>query len=624
MPKYGIHHIVLRHAIDKKLASGPSTPGVNAAATLKGELDAAMLGAVGPDLFFFAPDYPAMQPIITLYTNYKKVLDLWEGLIAPIKQINEQFIEPVEEAVKDAIAEDAINLIEHALQELKETAGLFASAVRTGLLAGVVEGVDNVFDPNGVPLIQSFFNTMFTPSLQNNAPVNQWFWFDMLHYRRTGRFARRLVENATTDRQKAYALGYLSHVAADVTGHAYVNQIVGAPYRRNVQRHVTSENFMDTWAFDHYFGESVSSTLLQRLALTDDSCTDDIAALLVTAMQKTYTNDFPWPGGQQKPLLSAEEIQETYVTFHGILGVMARMGIERPEEPFSGALAILEKAWKDVIKPPPSPPSTNSVNCDWKDMLGLTSKSADCYKSLFESLGEWFSYFNDLALWLVDRVKELIDFLLTALATLPVMVLLALLYAIQLLMYELYRLAHWTLAIQGFVFPLRDELSNSVSARLIQADLACLPLLSPGSAFNGTETRYPQITQLGDSHLLCPFRGFESAPRIWNFVATGSPMDPRQFIEALPFSQGNLTQYAQAGNTEKASDLANEGRAIGNAVDLTAWMITTANNGNATPEQRDVCFANWNLDSDRGYGSKSWSGIVEPTAVKNEVLNEAT
>ena len=621
MPKYGIHHIVLRRAIDEKLAKGQSVPGKNAAAVLAGEFDAAMLGAVGPDLFFFAPDYPAMQPIITLYTNYKKVIDLWEDITAPIQQINEQFVEPVEEAVQDAVGEDAIALIEHALNEIKELAGLFNSMVRTGLLAGVVGGLDSVFDPLGVPLVQGFFNSMFTPGLQSNQPVNQWFWFDLLHYRRTGRFARGLMENATTPRQKAYALGYLSHVAADVTGHAYVNQIVGAPYRRNVQRHVTAENFMDTWAFDHYFGESVSTTLLERLQLTDESCSSDIASLLVTAMQQTYTNDF-WPGGQQKPFLSAEEIQETYVTFHGILGIMAGMGLERPKEPFSGALAILEKAWKDVIQPPPSPPSTDDPNCTWKDMLGLTSQSASCYKSLFEALGDWLSYFGNLAWWLVDRIAELIDFLITALLTLPVMVLLALVYALQLLMYELYRLAHWTLAIQGFVFPLRDDLSNAVSAHLIQADLACLPLLSPGQVFSGNQTRYPQLTKLGDSHLLCPIRGHENDPRIWNFLTTTAAMDPRQFIEALPFSEGNLNRYAKAETPDEAFQLTKEGRAIGNATDLTAWMITTANDGNATQDQRDACFADWNLDSDRGYGYKVWRGDVEPAAVSNEALIE--
>lgn len=621
MPKYGIHHIVLRRAIDDKLMSG-SSAAVNAAAVLSDQPDAAMLGAVGPDLFFFAPDYPAMQPIIALYTNYKKVLDLWEDIIAPIKQINEQFIEPVEDAVKDAVADDAIALIEMLLKELKETAGLFTSAVQTGLMAGVVGGLNSVFDPAGVPLIQNFFKLMFTPPLQDGQPDDKWYWFDLLHYRRTGRFARHLVENATTARQKAYAFGYLSHIAADVTGHPYVNQIVGAPYRLNMQRHVTAENFMDTWAFDHYFNESISTTLLQRLALTDSTCSDDIASLLVTAFQQGYTTGYPWAGGQQKTLLTADEIKETYTTFHGILGILAGMGVERPEEPFPGALAILEDAWKDVIQSPLAP-STDDINCSWEDMLGLTSKSAACYKSLFESLAEWLAYLGALAVWLIERVHELIDFLITALLILPVMVLLALLYGIQLLLFELYRVAHWTLSMQGFLFPLRDDLSNSVSTRLIEASAGCVGSLAPNQVFTSQVTRYPRRTQLGDSHLICPFRGNEADGRIWNFVTTNAPMDPRQFIESLPFSKQNLKKYADAGTPGEANNAAREGRVIGNAIDLTAFMITTANDANATAIARRTCFANWNLDSDRGYGYKTWTGQVDPTAVTNEALHEA-
>jgi hypothetical protein len=622
MPKYGIHHIVLRRAIDDKLAPSGNAARQAAAGILSAQPDAAMLGAVGPDLFFFAPDYPAMGPIVTLYTNYKKVLDLWDAVMAPIRQINEQFVEPVEDAVQDAVGDDAIELIKLLLNELKETAAQFGTTVRTGLLAGVVAGVNGTFEQAGVPLVQAFFREMFTPPLQFGESETNWFWFDFLHYRRTGTFARRLIANATTPRQKAYALGYLSHVATDVTGHAYVNQVVGAPYRLNVQRHVTAENFMDTWAFDHYFDESVSTTLLQRLALTDDSCTDDIASLLVAALQDTYTNTYPWPAQGPKALLSAEEIQETYVTFHGILGIMAGMGIERPEEPFPGALAILEDAWKDVIQPPPSPPDTDDINCTFEDMLGFTDKSAACYKSLFETLAEWLGYLGELAVWLVDRIKELIDFLIAALLLLPVMVLLAILWGIQLLLYELYRLAHWWLAVNGFVFPLRDDLSNGVAARLIQSDFGCVGSLGPGQATTTPSTRYPRLTQLGDSHLLCPFRGSERQTRLWNFIKGSAPKDPRQFIEELAFSEANLAEYANADGPGTSDTIARQGKVIGNAIDLTAWMIGTANDNGAAESARDVCFADWNLDADRGYGYKTWKGDVAPTAVNNEEKHE--
>ena len=620
MPKYGIHHIVLRRAIDLKLSSGNAN-AKNAAALLNGEADAAMLGAVGPDLFFFAPDYPVMPPIIALYTNYKKVLDLWDDIMAPIRQINEQFVEPVQEKVEDVLGEDNIAIVKLALEKIKETGAMFGTTIRTGLLSGVVAGVNDIFSAANVPVIQGFFQEFFTPEFQkvkNMNPMSNWFWFDILHYRRTGLFARNLALNATTARQKAYAHGYLSHIATDVTGHAFVNQITGAPYRLNVQRHVTAENFMDTWAFDHYFQESVSTTLMQRLQLTDSSCTSDIASLLVKTLNDTYQSNNNIFTPNVKATLTVDEITETYVTFHGILGIMAGMGIERPEEPFAGVLDILEKAWQDVIQPPPSPPDSPEINCTWEDMLGLTSKSGACWKSLFEGLAEWLSWLGELAIWLIDRIAELLDFLIAALLSLPVMVLLAILYGIQLLLFELYRIAHWNLSMQGFVFPLRDDLGNSVSKSLVQTDLNCVGNLSAGNPLPNRSTRYPRLTQLGDSHLLCPFRGSEQTNRIWNFLTTSAPFDPRQFIEALPFSQQNMAEYAQAATPADSFSISQQGKTMGNAVDMTAFMIATANNPSATTTAKNTTFANWNLDGDRGYGYKTWTGGIGDTAITGE------
>ncbi|MEM4239371.1 MAG: hypothetical protein QXP49_06695, partial [Nitrososphaerota archaeon] len=42
---------------------------------------------------------------------------------------------------------------------------------------------------------------------------------------------------------------------------------------------------------------------------------------------------------------------------------------------------------------------------------------------------------------------------------------------------------------------------------------------------------------------------------------------------------------------------------IGNAVSLSCWMIKNSN----SQERLGVVFADWNLDSDRGYGYKCWA-----------------
>ena len=112
----------------------------------------------------------------------------------------------------------------------------------TGLFAGVLEGANLLTDAGGISSLSHQFFQMFVPGLQKNEKEKDWYWFDMLHYRQTGNFAYNLVKSATSNREKALAFGYLSHIATDVVGHAYVNQIVGTAYRLNVHRHVTAEN----------------------------------------------------------------------------------------------------------------------------------------------------------------------------------------------------------------------------------------------------------------------------------------------------------------------------------------------------------------------------------------------
>src|SRR5688500_12140383 len=84
---------------------------------------------------------------------------------------------------------------------------------------------------------------------RDGASEGDWWWFDAMHYRKTGKFTEAMLE-ATRDMSSPnhlYALGYLTHVAADTVGHAYVNLYSGGPYRSQPQRHKTGENFQDVF-----------------------------------------------------------------------------------------------------------------------------------------------------------------------------------------------------------------------------------------------------------------------------------------------------------------------------------------------------------------------------------------
>lgn len=73
--------------------------------------------------------------------------------------------------------------------------------------------------------------------------------YEFLRWHRSGEFARALVSSATTDNQKAFALGWLTHLAASVTAEPFVNNIVGGPYRTHWWRNRLAQNFVDAWTF---------------------------------------------------------------------------------------------------------------------------------------------------------------------------------------------------------------------------------------------------------------------------------------------------------------------------------------------------------------------------------------
>ena len=196
----------------------------------------------------------------------------------------------------------------------------------------------------------SLFNS-FKPNLQNSEDT--WYWFDMLHYRNTGEFAKNLIKNSDTAEKRSFSYGYMSHIATDLIGHSFVNQVVGGPFRLHPQRHVTVENFMDTRMFTDHYGENINSTLKTRLNLPQ-SMSASIRDLLYDAFYETY-DTVPHP-----IFLSKNDISETLDIFNTVLKTMDNMNVPRPQEPFSDVADILRNSFSDIFQRPPSPPSRGS------------------------------------------------------------------------------------------------------------------------------------------------------------------------------------------------------------------------------------------------------------------------
>jgi hypothetical protein len=611
MPKYGIHHIVLKEAVTELFVS-ENEVARDAASIVQSEIPSAFIGSVGPDLFFWGPDYEIVDKLYKLYRNIADVIEIYNKVVEPIRKVKDAVGEPVEDLV-ETLAPSTVDLIRHLLNEIEETAELFKSAIGTGIFAGVLEGANLLTDAAGIGSLSHQFFQQFVPDLQNNEYEENWYWFDMLHYRYTGDFARNLVHSANTSTEKAFAYGYLSHIAADVTGHPYVNQIVGSPYRLNVHRHVTAENYQDSWKYAMYYnGESINQTLFARLGLPE-SLPKDVGDLLHSTFINTYSSvNHPkrLPGDGY---YTREQIDLTYEVFYKILKLMESMAVERPTEPFSGVADILADAL-DRFSPPPDPPDTQSSACGWDDILsfGLTSSSRECYENFFEEVADWLSYLGELIIWSLETLRNLIDLLLTLLLSIPISVLLAILYGIQLLCYQIYRSARMVLSTNGFVMPEPDELDNSIARNLITTYQNCT------YNFKNFPSRGKPVT----NNLVCPISMTEQPVTAAAFHPASIMSTPDRFISEEPFNETAVRTYAiSAESPGQTRSIQSDRMSIGNARDFTAWMIQNAHADNLSDEILKILYTNWNLDSDRGYGYRTWAGIVpnaDPYSVEDE------
>ncbi len=608
MPKYGIHHIVVDKMVEKIIESSP--PGSaerDIAQLISDNREWANLGSIGPDVFFWAPDYEEIDKLYTLYENLKKVIDLYNEIVEPVRQIGEAVGDAVEQTVGE-LAPSTVDMIKLTLREVRETGQLLKSSIATGLFAGVINMSDFFAESFKLPtLTHQLFNS-FAPPLQKQISgekpfnENEWYWFDMLHYRRTGPFADQLVSNSASNSQKAYSYGYLTHIATDVVGHAFVNQVVGGPYRMNVQKHVMVENYMDTWAFNNYYQEIISKSLLTRMQLPNpDTLPDAMVDMLDTSFRTTFANLYPTrlrdPG-----FLTKGEIRTTYRRFHEVLSLLNGFYIERPEEPFSNVAEILQQALDDLLEAPPQQPSPDPdlQSCSWEEIFsfGLSSDSRDCYENFFREAGKYFQYMGELLYWTLETMLDLIDLLLASLLSLPVMFLLAILYGIQLLAYEILQKAKAILAEAGFIYPEPELINTSMGISAVTTLMNCSPPF-----------KYPRAKDATVSHFLCPFSQAESPTTAADFNDASNLVFPDNFIELLPFEQNNLTMYANAPDPRATRDYHYSAKRIGNAADFSRWLITNAASGNSDAATREVLYADWNLDSDRGYGYKNWEGL---------------
>jgi hypothetical protein len=554
MPGFLTHLVVLDRAIDR-LVDDREERVRDVGRTLRSNPQAAATGAIGPDVTFFMDLMPLAQVLLKAFDYYREF---------------KERLKPLEEGV-DEVARFGpdVDLLTGGV--LGRIGDLFSAAFDVLIVAA-----ERTFAR------ESDLYRTIVPALplQESAREREWFWFDMLHYRATGPMARELVTRAGSDGElSAYAFGYMSHVAVDAVGHAFVNSVVGAPYRCLWQRHHMVDNYIDVWAARRYWSqEMLASKVCSRYyprAADGGSATlpRAVADLLADSTRSVFVGR-SHPDGRRlegREFPTRDDFQRTYRDLFNVLeSTTADVPMKRPKRP-----EVPDFDLRDLLPPPPHIPGPSDYDDPAMDLLAIFL---------------WPLYLARAAKeWVEEAVARIL-----AMAEAPARyVILLFLYEMQMMLYHTYRAHHRALSLRGYTYGYSDDLGNHE-----ERALWTVPRV---------EAHYPhrEDRDLWERPWRWPDSEFERADTWPGPYLAGST--PASFIEDAVQSE---EIYGRLINPRRPSDVrdavatmrttAAEMRpGLGNAVDLFVRMVRGTVNGDAIP--------NFNLDADRGYGWPCWT-----------------
>jgi hypothetical protein len=556
MPGWYIHMDVARKAIDALdanpraapifAANGKSATDVKAIAHANPTYTA--LGAIGPDIFFLLPDFkpPVGNMLWKLATTMRDLFTAWD----------DTFLGPYESAI-GPIGDNAADEINAITGGLKDTIDQIASEASSLLTDFIVKLILQQYD---------FFG-LLSSGVPAGFDEQSFFWSDMLHYRETYRFGAEMWQRASAiadadqrGRFQAFALGWMTHLATDVTGHSFVNQKAGGPYRLHWQRHHLVENHMDALVYqsDHgtqaLYQEMSNSALHLWLAFNPDGSSredfftpepnppypdgdrsadivgrnavwdvdsdlpDDLAQFISDTLKAVFTPALSAPANgmvaccptiistldgrvplQGNGYAEKEDVVGAYWWLYKYVKYTTTdyYSIRRPDPP-------------DVFEVPsfPSPPGSgdsdpgpgaSSSDSVWQDVL-------DFLLALFA----WAAYLAEVAVWPAAAIAGIVAG--TATYTLRE----ALYEAIELPLYNLWLGIHTFLAMTGYVMPMPGEINSGLNtlgvsvtddwmatvAALGTFDGGITPGALPTDPTESTQTGFPRDVVLDPPNLI--------------------------------------------------------------------------------------------------------------------------
>lgn len=564
------------------------------------------MGSLGPDMLFFAPDYSQeIKELLEQITNF------YETIVEPIEEFHDTYIEPITDFVSDV--EDTIDeevfcgLFEEVGNECDNTMELVSGIMNNFLFLAADRNIE-IFD-------------MMQPAIQKGEKEDSWYWFDMLHYRKTGDFVKNMWTNAKTDKEKAFVLGYVTHIAADITGHPFVNTAVGGPARSHNQRHHFVENMMDSWVYDNMLGERLTSSHIHRdlpngeLYDEDESILrtlfrnadkipsdlDGIYGMMNNSLKDTFYEE-RHPQRLDTEYLTKKDLNFAYLAILGSLKSVSSSHIKKPANPTDDMLDSINDAMNEFLETVSNPPSNSSSSGNfcgafWDDDCNL---SMDSFLNFLENVWENIAYLGELIYWVGQVLKDIWDLIACTLTAGLKVVIKSLFWIIQSSLYVIYEEVRQVLVLAALLPPESEWLNENPIAQ------SCVSLKdrSPDDGLLYGKYYPHRAAESNTGFIRYPKTSPESettAPGPYPYAST-----PEDFILNAVDNNRLFSAYSQSETPFETIKIQEDTRleSFGSSVSVAKKLMKEIFNNNSIP--------NWNLDADRGFGYKTWT-VNTPT-----------
>lgn len=615
MPGPALHHLIAKK-LKQNILSGTGL-GANADyAKLQALLSDSknfpylFLGCQGPDFLFFNTKDWTSVPLGDAVKLYFEVYDFIEDFKKKLKEIVPQPVIDALEALNAAADEVVSN--SSTLTELQELFGDMQQVV-DALMANLIEMIKKFISDFNL------YDVLAHP-YRDGQPKGEWWWFDAMHYRKTGEYAKALLNKTKPDSPlHLYAIGYLTHVSGDSVGHPYVNINSGGAYRTQSQRHKTGENYQDV--FNLFAAENKDWNRSQLHAFynfnfdgtinpigdedpvpdTDTRLPEDLAQLIADTLTEVFgggaAND-----NEYGRAISPGDVDAAYRLYYKWFRSATETGTLPEPVPYSLS-EELEEVWETAM--------------DNLDDIG------DFLEDAVDSAGS----FNILAIFIilaaliiaaVAAAAALIDAVLGAITTLTVSGIRAAACLIYEHLYNAFQNFRLGVALNGLAYPMEEHL-NEIRFRQFKNTAFADPF---GVVSNDLKSALPKLKVILDGggfldqifhkekHLVYPpvdptksepnkvIAGPDSyfAATSLHYAFDNIPLD-KDFIDFLTTLSGDeqklMNHFILAFRRKRRLPT------IGNAVTLVEELYDRISNGKEIPD--------FNLDSDRGYAYTCWT-----------------